>query len=97
MALYKRPPIIEAVVEVTVGTSISDDSLKKIMDRLTENYPGFPEQFLNVDLEVVGETSAKLRQQVTAHKLPAADASGSVILSLNKITTSVLAPYPGWE
>lgn len=96
MPSYKKPPVVEAVVEVRIGEGLDD----KVMDRLTkkfsERYPAPPQPSNNVEVEFSG-TALRLRQQNLGFTILSADAGFTVNLVRNAIGTSKNAPYGGWE
>jgi uncharacterized protein (TIGR04255 family) len=97
MPNYKRPPIIEAVVEVRVGGAALDD---KVMDLLTkrfaERYPAPPQPSNNLGVEVSGAT-LRVMQQNLGFKIHSADGGYTVNVGRNALGTSRNPPYEGWD
>jgi uncharacterized protein (TIGR04255 family) len=98
--LYKKPPITEAVIVITVRQPLSEDVLDRIHKRLLDEYPAPIQRTQSTPFEIeVSETGPKLKASASTpgYKLTAADGAGVVMLSPNQIGTSRLAPYEGWE
>src|SRR5215204_2617226 len=99
MALsYRRPPIVEAVIEVRFGTAVSNDVLDKVAKSLADRYP-LSEQGDVAEIAVHIGDHPILRQGPLQrnYKLRSADASDTVMLQPNILAVSRLPPYPGWE
>ena len=96
MPRYKRPPITEAVVQVTIATPIALATVERVRDRLREYYP-LESQLRATNVEI-GETAARvLNEQVQGYRMTASDAASIVSATTQFIATSRLPPYDGWE
>jgi uncharacterized protein (TIGR04255 family) len=94
---YKRPPIIEAVVEVRFGGSpLDDEVMEKLGNRFSERYPTPRQPSNNVGVEVTG-TTVRVMQQNLGFKILSADGNFTVNLGRNALGTSRNAPYGGWD
>jgi uncharacterized protein (TIGR04255 family) len=97
MPNYKRPPVIEAVIEVRFGGPALDD---KVMDtlvkRFSERYPAPPQKTDNVGFELAG-TVLRLTQENVGFRILSADGRFTVNLGRNSLGTSRNAPYAGWD
>lgn len=94
---YKRPPIIEAVVEVRFGGSSLDDKvMEKLGNRFSERYPTPRQPSNNVGVEVSGAT-VRIMQQNLGFKILSTDGSFTLNVGRNALGTSRNAPYGGWD
>jgi uncharacterized protein (TIGR04255 family) len=94
---YKRPPIIEAVIEVRfAGAPLDDQVMETLRKRFSERYPAPPQQNANVGFEVVG-TDLRIMQQHIGFKILSGDGGFTVNIGRNSLGTSRNAPYLGWE
>jgi uncharacterized protein (TIGR04255 family) len=93
---YKKPPVIEAVVEIRIGGAALDD---KVMEKLTkefgERYPAPPQPSNNLGVEFTG-TLLRVMQQNLGFKILSSDAGFTVNVGRNALGTSRNAPYGGW-
>jgi uncharacterized protein (TIGR04255 family) len=97
MPHYKRPPVIEAVIEVRFGGApLVDQDMEALRKRLSDRYPTPPQQTNNLNFEVVG-TAIRITQQNLGFRILSADGMFTVIVARNSFVTSTSAPYPGWE
>jgi uncharacterized protein (TIGR04255 family) len=94
---YKRPPIIEAVLEVrTGGSPLDDKTMDKLVKKFGERYPTPPQSTNNLDVELSG-TMVRLTQQNIGFKILSADAGFTVNVGRSALGTSKNAPYSGWD
>src|SRR5712691_7396141 len=97
MPNYKRPPVIEAVMEVRFGgPPLADQVVEALHKRFSERYPTPPQQTNNVNFELAG-TMLRVTQQNLGLKILSADGRFTAILGRNSFVTSRSAPYAGWE
>jgi uncharacterized protein (TIGR04255 family) len=92
---YKRPPIVEAVIEIKIEGGIESDVLERVKNQLLEDYPAPPLRTMAVNLELADEP--KVRQQAQGYRLSSGDGASLVTIGPGVIATSRLAPYEGWE
>jgi uncharacterized protein (TIGR04255 family) len=93
--LYKRPPIVEAVIEIRTEGDLPRETVDKVKRRLLPGYPFSTEaQIVNVE---IGGANPKLAQHFQGHRLTSKDGTGVVTITQKSISTSRLAPYEGWE
>jgi uncharacterized protein (TIGR04255 family) len=92
---YKRPPIVEAVIEVRLQTPIDSDLLERIKDELLKEYPVPPLRTMAVNVEL--SEAPKVLQQAQGYRLSSGDGAALVNIGPNSLSTSRLAPYEGWE
>ena len=95
MTQYTRAPLVEAVVDIQFSDAVSMRELERLRDRFTSQYPSIEEwaqyQF------TIGANDAQTSRTLTGYKLTKTDATGIVIVQNKGITSSALAPYPGWN
>jgi uncharacterized protein (TIGR04255 family) len=94
--IYKRPPIVEAVIEVQVGTPIAKETLDKLQRQFLENYPAPPQMETQYDFQL-SEEKANFQARLSAYKLTSADGANIVLIGPSRIGTVRLAPYEGWD
>jgi uncharacterized protein (TIGR04255 family) len=93
---YKRPPIIEAVIEVRTTSTVDQGTIDKLQKRLAERYPAPPQKTANISFEVT-EMGANIRQDLSGFKILSGDGSFTVSVTNSAIVTSRTPPYLGWE
>jgi uncharacterized protein (TIGR04255 family) len=92
---YKRPPIVEAVLEVRFETPIDSGVLDRVKDELLKEYPAPPLRTMAVNVEL--SDAPKVLQQAQGYRLSSGDGAAVVTVGPNLVSTSRLAPYEGWE
>lgn len=93
---YRRPPIIEAVLEIRVATPVDDQAIAKIQRRLAERYPGPPQKTANISVEA-GPNGIRINKDTSGFKILSHDGTFTVSVARGTISTSKTAPYVGWE
>jgi len=97
MPNYKRPPVVEAVVEVRVGGAPLDDkAMEKLSKRFSKRYPAPHQPSNNVDVELSG-TTLLVTQKNLGFKILSTDGGFTVNVGRNALGTSKNAPYGGWD
>ncbi len=96
MTPYKRPPIIEAVLEVRLAAPIEEKKAAKVEAQFQKRYPTPPQRVANLSLESDG-ASLRINQEQTGFKILSADGAFTVTAGRVLIATSRTAPYCGWE
>lgn len=98
---YKRPPIIEAVIEIRLDEEISDSNKNKIWRDFIDEYPLEDMVIAAKDVEIKidgnadnATTSTKIEKGL---RRLSANADEVILLWKNSFIVSQLAPYPGWE
>jgi uncharacterized protein (TIGR04255 family) len=92
---YKRPPIIEAVIELRVEGSIGRQVIDKLKGRFDEAYP-FSEANQMLDV-MVGDGTTRVHQQFQGYKMNSVDGADVVMVTQNNLATIRNSPYQGWE
>jgi uncharacterized protein (TIGR04255 family) len=96
MPNYKRPPVIEAVIELRFnGPALDDRVMETLLKRFSKRYPAPPQKTDNVGVEFAG-TELRLTQQNVGFRILSADGRFTVNLGRNSLGTSRNAPYAGW-
>lgn len=98
---YRRPPIVEAVIEHRFEQTLSEDALKKFVRNVDGSYPT-TEQMFDVSLEVTpvaaGQDAATVaKQELAGYRMTASDSINIVVLRKDRIATARRAPYCGWR
>jgi uncharacterized protein (TIGR04255 family) len=103
MALYKRAPITEAVIELRYSQLLDKDAVDKLNGRITPSYEK-SEQFESweVKVDLPGTVGGKVNAQAVpdgrgGYKLSADDLSDLLLITGISMTCSRLAPYEAWE
>lgn len=100
IALYKRPPITEAVIGITFSDPIEAAKLGKADKKFAKNYPQHiaVQKFdVKVHLSQDGRANADDSRAVDGHRRSSTDADELLVLWPAEFVVSQLAPYPGWE
>ncbi len=95
---YNRPPITESVIEIRFKDPLAYGTIERLRDRLSASFPAV-EAIKGFSFQLLEPTAEQMQVQsaVEAFKLTDADGTRIVILGLQHITFSRLAPYPGWQ
>jgi uncharacterized protein (TIGR04255 family) len=99
---YKRPPITEAVIALTLGEAIEARDLDKTDTNFAKLYPHHPDA-RNLDVHVLMPPGPELAPDTTirkdemGHRRSSNDQTQIVILWPTSFVFSQLAPYPGWD
>jgi uncharacterized protein (TIGR04255 family) len=99
-APYKKPPIVEAVIEIRFAAPIEPRTLLKIDRQFTKSYPlGQPMKGygVRVNVEPSGRAQADLLDPGLSYRRFAADNQEMAILSPQSLVLSQLPLYPGWD
>jgi uncharacterized protein (TIGR04255 family) len=94
---YRRPPIIEAVIDLHVSTPVSERVHDKIVRRLKRSYPHattLHEANVNVD---VASGNVTVDQRPKGCRLSKEDETDVVLIKAQSLTLARLAPYTSWE
>ncbi len=94
---YPRPPIIEAVVELRFRESLSSEAVESVSKRLAKRYPHEqPFRMVSLNYDVAQDTAA-VHPQSAGFRRTDLDSTTICVIVGSHLTTSVLAPYPGWD
>ena len=92
---YRRPPIVEAVVEFRLQTQLPRNDLEKIRDRL--DYP-FVDEENHIQFRIgQSEADFSIKGSFNGFKLNSKDLADLVFVRSNSLAVSRLAPYEGWD
>ncbi len=101
MPSYKRPPIVEAVIEVRFQNALTATELGKCQRKLKKKYPVTKNIYKNfgVLIEIVqgGPKSRGFQKGDEGHRLESNDAEWIVMLYPGQLAFVRLAPYTGWD
>jgi uncharacterized protein (TIGR04255 family) len=93
---YKKAPITEAIIDLRFATSVDVHQLEKLRDRLLEDYPLPIQQLASFGTQFTAN-ALRIEQAFTGFQLTGADGDTIVVLGVDGITTSKLAPYRSWS
>jgi uncharacterized protein (TIGR04255 family) len=100
---YKRPPIVEAVIEVRFAEAVDAKDLEACIAVLQargryETHKPIVNVGVKIDFSSGGRGQAvEPTERSTSHRLASADETEILILQPSSFAVSQLAPYPGWE
>lgn len=94
---YKRPPIIEAVIEFRCGERIPSSIVDKVRVRLKQDFPR-EEELKNYSVKLDFDAgSASVDTESVGYKMTSRDGVDVRVVNTNSFTISRLAPYLGWD
>ena len=96
---YKKPPIIEAVIEIRFADSINDQQLEKLISKQKSkfNIQKIEEVELKISPQAEASAHAETKTNLVGYKLISnTDTSNIVQVKNNAISVSRLPPYEGW-
>lgn len=97
MPLYKRAPITEAAIELRYEQELQKEAIDKLQSRFKADYQiSEPFSFVDVKLEVAAR-QAKFREVAAGHKSASSDRVDVLLIQLQGMVCSRLAPYLGWD
>ncbi len=97
MPQYKRPPIVEAVIEIRFEPPLSRDEVDKLLARFKPDYP-FSDSYASIGVAVdVAGRRADFQEESSGYKLASADRADVLLVTMAHISCSRLAPYLGWD
>lgn len=98
---YSKPPIVEAVVELTFGAETRDATIKRFVRELNKSHPKTDEVYdLTVSIDDKSNAQnpkADVKQQLGQRRLFSADGTDVIFVSATKLGTARKAPYSGWD
>src|SRR4051794_23711494 len=92
---YRKPPIVEAVIDIRFASTIAPKELDKAQRKLRRMYPTVEDQ-LTVTF-AVGPDEARIDRAPSGWKMASPDNADIIILQPKGILVSRLAPYSGWN
>jgi uncharacterized protein (TIGR04255 family) len=97
MPQYKRPPIVEAVIEIRLDQPLSRDEVNELLKRLRPDY-AFSEPHIAIDVEVdVAGRRTDFKEKSSGYRLASSDQADVLLVAATHISFSRLAPYLGWD
>tara|TARA_R110002095_G_scaffold183373_3_gene160564 strand:+ start:562 stop:1311 length:750 start_codon:yes stop_codon:yes gene_type:complete len=102
MLPYKRPPILEAIIDVQFKTELSEATIAKITRKLKQKYPveqnAFKDVGVLVEIHDGGARAHAINDKVTRGKrLESNDSEWVIILYPKQFSFIRLAPYSDWD
>lgn len=96
MPNYRRAPIVEAVIQLTLESPISIKQAEKFRDRMKKTYRIVKER---VDFEVSFEAgkTAEAKATTTGFHMNSTEGVDVLLIQTTGLSTARLAPYEGWE
>lgn len=97
MPQYRRPPLVERVVEFRADRDGPEDTLERITKRLRAEYPGYDDQpIVDFQIGARGEIQV-IGSSIAQRHLRSANAVDVCIVKRNSIGVARQAPYDGWS
>ena len=94
---YKKPPIVEAIIEIRFSEPLTQKLLDKAKKLFAKDYP-FCEDINNVGVHIDAiNKSAHYKEEPIAYKMTSKETADAIIISAHTFTISRLAPYLGWQ
>jgi len=99
MNTYKRPPIIEAAIEIRFSDQLSEKEVDKLAKQLKPLYPlETPEIGLEVMLHMSsGVTQSLNKETKLGYKLQKDNFEELLLIHIGKVAVLRQAPYPNWD
>lgn len=92
---YKRPPIVEAVIDFQFGAALTESEIRRVRSRLEGHYPLVEEeQKIKV---TVGPGGVVTSSAFGGFKMASSNGSDFCLVRPGSFTSARLAPYPGWD
>jgi uncharacterized protein (TIGR04255 family) len=93
--LYKAPPILEAVVEFRFSESVNEEDISKKLNKFKRNYSEHTNNIeVSTEMSVNGVSS---QHKKIGYRCKTPDQLQIMIVNVNLVSISQLAPYPGWS
>ncbi|RUU93362.1 TIGR04255 family protein [Mesorhizobium sp. M7A.F.Ca.MR.176.00.0.0] len=96
MVSYKRPPIIEAIVEFAFVSPISFEIVERATDRIKRLYKFDETEEMFENTVDTGSRTSKLNYSKQGRKLSSEDRTHFTIIRRNSLVFSEVPPYLGW-
>lgn len=101
MSSYKRPPILEAVIDVQFKTALKNVVFNKFCKKLAKKYPVVNEVYRDIGIVVeISKDVTKahaLDNRTTGSRFESHDSEWVIILYPKQFSFIRLAPYIGWD
>jgi len=93
--VYKKPPIVEAVIEFVFASELKPEVLEKVRQKFLETYP-LSTPTMRMDVEV-NDQGAKIQRSLQAHRMTTKEAVDTAVLGASSLALIREPPYCGWE
>lgn len=93
---YRKPPIVEAIIEVRFASNVDDQSLERFEAIVRDRYPTPPQLVTNLNVENFG-SAIRINQEQAGFKIFSVDGTFTVTAGRNLVATARAAPYVGWD
>jgi len=90
---YKKPPIVEAVIETRFSSALSE---KDVRDFMRKNGPRFGHVEEQEQVEFTFGQTQSISRTFAGARMVSADASEVVVITTQSIVVARNAPYTGW-
>ncbi len=95
---YKRPPIIEAAIEVRFKDPVTMLVVDRLRDRLLPRFPACETvtEFA-FDISALSTGPTQVQSNVHSYRMTSSTGTEIVVIGAQTALFSRLAPYPGWD
>lgn len=97
---YSKPPITEAVIQISIASTLGADDLNSVNQsfaRLYPNHINVQNVGLAVEVPSEGQPKTQVQHHEAGHRRSIDDQTQVVVLWPTSFVISQLAPYPGWD
>ena len=96
MEPYRKPPIVEAILEFQFDQEISFERVQKASTKFASAYPTSETEFeIQGNIEL-GSQKSTINQRTIGVKLSSKDQSKVILARIRSVGFAELAPYSGW-
>lgn len=93
---YRRPPAVDAVIDFSFESELSDRENERLRRELSSRYPQVLET-RGIEVAIQGDGKVETKTSVVARKLVSQDGADVFIIRPTALTTARLGPYTGWD
>lgn len=93
---YKRPPIVEALIDLQFETRLSEKELSALKEKFGATYSALFDT-KNVEVTINPGGTISTRDEPAGFKANSNDGTDIAVITRQGLSTSRLAPYQGWE
>jgi uncharacterized protein (TIGR04255 family) len=95
--VYRRAPIIEAIIDLRTAPVLDEKLVEKISKKLAKRYPNRAMQHTTEFLVDGTGGNVAIQQKASGFQLTTDDQADIAIVGQNGLVAARLPPYPGWD
>ncbi len=92
---YKRPPIVEAVIDFRFGAPLTEPEIRRVRSRFEGHYPSV-EEVQKIEV-AIGPGGVVTNSAFDGFMMRSRNGSDICLVRPSGFTSVRLAPYPGWD